>query len=519
MPPAVHCDAAAVGDDDGLLQLLDSVGMAEYHSELLRHDVSKAALFAMEERDLEARGIPRVVHRRKLMRAVEELKRREAAPAAAPEPSKKVHVQNPSSKPCRLWVKTGACGFGESCKFVHADRRTTTASAAAPSSPLPAPPLPDVDAEELGQALLSLSALLRPSTEERAGSVVPQRVCEQHARRLCPAAVAHVVGSRGCGVPFPESGTDVVVEHWSGNNDRLRRDLVKSGYAAQLVPGGALVVKYPSAGGTPRTARLWLFGDSESPQRRLSDLLRRRLDSCGGAARAAAVALRLLLREAGMGPASQGGLSGVAAALLVAAADDRSGADQPPQRAAALFLHCLRLYAAWDWERVPVLLDAQWTSRTRSHKCCVVSPYDADVNLAAELDTARLSAACRDALTALHASGVEGLEAVVGCSDMLSARKDRRRRASAAADGVREKQLAVFQSAQRRALALQQVSAESPCDGAAPPELLSPQSAAASSFPKQESPLTAAIATAPLGGWAEQQPADSRSDSAVAHTF
>eukprot|EP01065_Artemidia_motanka_P010696 TRINITY_DN1570_c0_g1_i6.p1 TRINITY_DN1570_c0_g1~~TRINITY_DN1570_c0_g1_i6.p1 ORF type:complete len:413 (+),score=97.50 TRINITY_DN1570_c0_g1_i6:49-1287(+) len=347
------------------------------------------------------------------------------APAAAPH----VHVQNPSRKTCRLWVQTGECCYGNACKFVHG---------AKPKRERAAP----LDAAALGEELLSLAVLLRPSSCERALSGLPRAVVEKEVQRQCRDASVHLVGSRAFGGALPHCGADVLVEGWSGSTDRLCRDLKKVGFTTQRRSDNTLLLWcYTAAESAARPTTIVLSATSPSPHRSLCDTLRQRLDANGGTARAVLLALRLLLQQRGVD-----GLSGTAAAVMVATVEAASspppGGERPrAERAGLLFRHVLQQFAAWRWAESSVLLGGYRTAKVHDGPCSVGSPFDASLNLAAGFkDVDGLVQSLRRACAGL--SG--GLWAVLADDAMVSSRREMRRRASAAAESEKEKLFALM---------------------------------------------------------------------------
>eukprot|EP00756_Hemistasia_phaeocysticola_P012026 Hpha_TRINITY_DN15166_c4_g10::TRINITY_DN15166_c4_g10_i1::g.130109::m.130109 len=519
----------------GLEQLLRQVGMESYLDTLAAAKVTTVdQLRPLGESGLEKIGITAVVHRRKLLRALAPQTGGEAEEGEE-EKEKKAHVQNPSSKPCRLWVKDGSCSYGENCKFVHttkkpqARQKRVAPSATKPASqpqPVPAPtttmasllnphqftpaysPTPSVftgaqptqpmpgyvdmhqqqmypgyseappvmqygyspmyvpapqpepvpsaqwaqDNERLGSELLDVARALKANAEEKSSSGVVRLAAEQHGRRLCPSAKGYIVGSRAFGMDLPDSGTDVVLENWSGSADKLRKELSKSGYTVRVVSQDCLQIEYVTAGGRCE-GRLWLH-EGESPQRRLSEMIKRRLDICGGAPRAVALALRLISRAGGLAQrASAGGLSGTAAAMLVAAVEGQTvgGEHSSEARAGVLLLEALRVYAHWDWRGRAVMLDAFYTaSPLPGAGVSIISPFTATVNLAAEVNPASLAASFNRAATELSAAGSAAIGNLLQCEDVVGPRREARQRRARNAEGQKERQLARFEQATGR---------------------------------------------------------------------
>ncbi|KAJ9465599.1 hypothetical protein DIPPA_12982 [Diplonema papillatum] len=255
----------------------------------------------------------------------------------------------------------------------------------------------------LGAEVLAFGSFLRPTADEQARSLRLRRVLQAAVAASCCHSTVKLIGSAGIGVALPHSGTDLVVEGWTGTEQQVLDVLLRVQDASwphtvavpSLFSGGAIgggfdahgtmTVVFRNAEGDLNDNRV-VFSKGASAERKLVLNLRKRLDAFDGAVRAVAFVVRTILSQSKLDGDAHGGLSGVAVGLMVASVAASVIPTSPPPAhviASVVLKETLRIFSKWDWARKSVMLVGY--SEHKTHDGAPVSictPFSSVTNLA-----------------------------------------------------------------------------------------------------------------------------------------
>jgi len=254
--------------------------------------------------------------------------------------------------------------------------------------------VPLEDNVAVGEEVLAFGEFMRPTPDEQKSSAKCCATVSAAARRLCPSATAKLIGSRAISCALPGSGTNIVVESFTGSVWELASAVQDAGaYACRVEPGlKSDPVLVCSAQGE-QECHVYICSSERSHWRQLSQLLRPRLEAHGGAGRSVVAVVRTLLKQSNLDGPAKGGMTGTALALMVCtelASMESCEGERPADIAEELLKRVLLRFGNWDWKSRSVVLDASADDHIPIHSrfhsetdaASVCSPFS-DVNLAA----------------------------------------------------------------------------------------------------------------------------------------